>query len=92
VELAPVDVAAYVFNVMEPPSDNGEEKVDRVASPDPGTPDAVSEAAKNKSDTIARNKVSGGIGVPRGVYRFKTHEEADAWMTEMLARHSSPKT
>lgn len=22
---------------------------------------------------------------PRGVYRFKTHEDADAWMTRMFA-------
>jgi hypothetical protein len=25
---------------------------------------------------------------PKGVYRFKTHEEADAWMMRMLARSS----
>lgn len=24
--------------------------------------------------------------LPRGVYRFKTHEEADAWQAEMLTR------
>lgn len=24
--------------------------------------------------------------LPRGVYRFKTHEEADAWQMEMLTR------
>ena len=24
--------------------------------------------------------------VPRGVYRFKTHEEADEWMIKMLTR------
>ena len=30
--------------------------------------------------------------MPKGVYRFKTHEEADAWMTKMLARSSLPKT
>ncbi len=24
--------------------------------------------------------------VPKGVYRFHTHEEADAWMEKMLAR------
>jgi hypothetical protein len=23
---------------------------------------------------------------PKGVYRFKTHEEADEWMNRMLAR------
>jgi len=25
-------------------------------------------------------------GVPKGVYRFHTHEEADQWLTKMLAR------
>ena len=24
--------------------------------------------------------------VPRGVYRFRSHEEADAWMLKMLCR------
>ncbi len=27
-----------------------------------------------------------GVLVPRGVYRFSTFEEADAWMTRMMAR------
>jgi hypothetical protein len=26
------------------------------------------------------------VGIPKGVYRFRTHEEADAWMTRMLSR------
>lgn len=25
--------------------------------------------------------------VPKGVYRFKTHEEADAWMRRMIVRN-----
>ena len=25
--------------------------------------------------------------VPRGVYRFKTFEESDAWLIRMMARH-----
>jgi hypothetical protein len=25
-------------------------------------------------------------GIPRGVYRFASHEEADAWLTKMLTR------
>jgi hypothetical protein len=30
--------------------------------------------------------------VPRGVYRFSSFEEADAWMTRMMARtHASHK-
>lgn len=30
--------------------------------------------------------------MPKGVYRFKTHEEADEWMIKMLARSGLPKT
>lgn len=28
----------------------------------------------------------GGIRVPRGVFRFHSHEEADAWLTDHLTR------
>lgn len=29
---------------------------------------------------------------PKGVYRFKTHEEADEWMNRMLARSGMSET
>jgi hypothetical protein len=29
---------------------------------------------------------------PKGVYRFKTHEEADEWMNRMLVRSQIQKT
>jgi len=33
------------------------------------------------------NTLRGDYGIcPRGVYRFKTFEEADKWMTQMLVR------
>ena len=28
----------------------------------------------------------GKPGIPKGVHRFKTHEEKDAWILKMLAR------
>lgn len=28
----------------------------------------------------------GGLRVPRGVYRFRTHEEADAWLWQKLTQ------
>ena len=28
----------------------------------------------------------GSTGIPKGVYRFKTHQEADEWMWKMIAR------
>ena len=36
----------------------------------------------NKAAAIAWKKAFPYRGAPRGVYRFKTHEEADAWMTK----------
>jgi hypothetical protein len=35
--------------------------------------------------TMSRLRGTGAI-VPRGVYRFATFEEADAWMTRTMAR------
>jgi hypothetical protein len=31
------------------------------------------------------NRLRGGALVPRGVYRFARHEEADEWMIRMIA-------
>jgi hypothetical protein len=68
---------------LKQPVTNEEEK--------PKTPDAFSTAADTTADSIARRQASGGIGIPRGVYRFKTHEEADAWEEKMIARSHSQK-
>jgi multidrug resistance efflux pump len=39
--------------------------------------------------TLAAVRRTGAL-VPRGVYRFTSFEEADAWMTRMMARtHAS---
>lgn len=35
--------------------------------------------------TLAAVRRTGSL-VPRGVYRFRSFEEADAWMTRMMAR------
>jgi hypothetical protein len=36
-------------------------------------------------------KTTGRGLCPRGVYKFKTHEEADAWMLKMQARPAKTK-
>jgi hypothetical protein len=42
--------------------------------------------------TLAGLRATGAL-VPRGVYRFSSFEEADAWMTRMMARtHASLKS
>jgi hypothetical protein len=33
-------------------------------------------------------KVRKSTGIPKGVYRFKTHEEADEWTTRILPDRS----
>jgi hypothetical protein len=51
----------------------------------PANPLAVSDAQKTEA-SVAWQKAFGGLRIPRGVYRFKTHEEADEWLWRMLTR------
>jgi hypothetical protein len=74
---------------VKQPSINVEERVDRFVGKRTRTPDALSMAGSTKADAIARRKAFGGIRIPRGVYRFKTHEEADQWLWQMIARPTS---
>ncbi len=74
---------------MKQPLINVEEKIDRFVGQRTKTPDALSTATSNKADAIAWQKALGGLRVPRGVYRFKTHEEADEWLWRMITRPTS---
>jgi hypothetical protein len=65
---------------------NVEESIDRFVGRRTKTPDALSTATSNKAHSIAWRKAFGGIRVPRGVHRFATHEEADAWLWRMISR------
>ena len=78
--------AAYAENAVKQPSINVEEKIDRIVGRRTGTPDALSTATSNKANSIAWRKAFGGVRVPRGVYRFQTHEAADQWLWQMIAR------
>ncbi len=40
-----------------------------------------------KSNARAWRKLVDRPYVPRGVFRFKSHEEADAWLMMMMTRH-----
>jgi hypothetical protein len=49
-------------------------------------------AARTLQRTLAAMRGTGAL-VPRGVYRFATFDEADAWMTRQMARtHVSRKS
>ena len=71
---------------MKQPFINVEEKIDRFVGRRVRVVDALSTKFSNKADSIAWRKALGGIRVPRGVHRFKTHEEADQWLWRMIAR------
>jgi hypothetical protein len=71
---------------VKQPHINVEEQIDRFVGRRTRTPDALSTATSNKAESIAWRRAFGGVRVPRGVHRFKTHEEADAWLWRMIAR------
>ncbi len=76
----------YDKSTVKEPLINVEERIDRFVGRRTQTPDALSTATSNKADAIAWRKALGGVRVPRGVHRFKTHEEADQWLWRMIAR------
>jgi hypothetical protein len=71
---------------VKQPFINVEEKIDRFVGRRTKAPDALSTAASSIADSIASRKAFGGVRIPRGVHRFKTHEEADQWLWRMIAR------
>jgi hypothetical protein len=65
---------------------NVEERIDRVVGRRRRTMDALSTASGRRTDAIAWQRALGGTGVPRGVYRFLSHQDADDWLWRMIAR------
>jgi len=65
---------------------NVEEKIDRVVGRRTKAPDPLSAMNSNKADSIAWRRAVGGVRIPRGVHRFRTHEEAEKWLWEMITR------
>jgi hypothetical protein len=80
---------AYSAAVVEEPVINVEEKIDRVVGRRTKQPDALSTVTSAKAHSIAWRKAFGGVRIPRGVFRFKTHEEADEWLWRMITRPRS---
>lgn len=77
---------------MKQPFINVEEKIDRFVGRRTGTPDSFQAGMQLQQTAVQLHKAFKHRWAPKGVYRFKTHEEADAWMTRMLAKSSLPKT
>lgn len=71
---------------MKPPPINVEEPIARVVGRRTKAPNPMSLTSGSKADAEAWRRVFGGLRVRRGVYRFRTHEEADAWLWRMMTR------
>jgi hypothetical protein len=68
---------------------NVEETITRIVGKRTQAPDALSTLTSRKADSVAWQRSLGGLRVPRGVHRFKTHEEAERWLWRMIARPTS---
>lgn len=77
---------------MKTPFVNVEEQIDRFVGRRTSAPDSLKTGMQLQSTAAQLHQSFGHRWCPKGVYRFKTHEEADAWMTQMLARSGRPKT
>lgn len=67
---------------------NVDEPVGRVVGRRTGVPDGLSTATSRADHARAWSRAFGNVSIPRGVYRFETHEEADRWLWRMLTSQS----
>jgi atypical dual specificity phosphatase len=84
--------ATYAGPVVKQPRINVEEQIDRFVGRRTRTPDSWQAGMQLQALGVELHKSFQHRWMPKGVYRFTTHEEADAWMIRMLARSSLPKT
>jgi hypothetical protein len=90
--LASSQRVAYACQAMKQPIINFEEKIDKVVGRRTRTPDAFKSGMKLQLLAVELHRSFNQRWAPKGVYRFRTHEEADEWMNRMLARSQIPKT
>ena len=65
---------------------NLEETPDKVVGRRRSMGDPLSLEGSRKEDARAWKKAFPAPFLPKGVFRFRTHEEADQWMWKMLTR------
>jgi hypothetical protein len=70
---------------MARPLINVEEQVGKVVGRR-RPPTRLTVVRDRKAHAVAWKKAFDRPFVPRGVYRFQTHEEADEWMWKMITR------
>ena len=65
---------------------NVEERIDKIVGRRTKAPDPLTTDTSRKAEAVAWREAIGGVRVPRGVHRFRTHEEADEWLWRMISR------
>lgn len=68
------------------PAINYEEKIGRTVGRRAMPADVFAYGMALQKTGVQLAKTFGLRGVPRGVFRFRSHEEADAWWTKHLTR------
>jgi len=68
------------------------DKIDKIVGRRTRTPDAFKSGMQLQSLAVQLHRSLGHRWARKGVYRFKTHEEADEWMNRMLARSQTQKS
>jgi predicted transcriptional regulator len=77
---------------VKQPVINAQEKIDRFVGRRTETLDSLTAGMQLQETAVELHKALKHRWWPKGVYRFTTHEEADAWMMKMLAQSDLPKT
>ncbi len=53
--------------------------------------DALKSCPATAEEARAWKRAFGTPRIPKGLYRFRTHEEADAWLWKMLTRPTTTR-
>lgn len=90
--LALSDATVYCDKAVKQPIVNAEEKIDRFVGRRATAPDSLRAGMQLQETGAQLHQSFKHRWMPKGIYRFKTHEEAEEWMIKMLARSGLPKT
>jgi hypothetical protein len=71
---------------------NLDEKIDRIVGRRTKMPDGLKAGMQLQAAGLGLHRAFKHRWLAKGVYRFKTHKEADEWMIQMLVRSGMPKT
>ena len=83
---------AYGDGGVKQPFINLDEKIDRFVGRRTQTPDSLKAGMQLQAAAVEFHRAFKHRWAAKGVYRFKTHQEADQWMMKMLARSGLSKS